>query len=219
MTDVPGRFSAIKHDVILKTEVPAAKTTYMLPYALHEKVKSEFDGMLEAGIIAEKCNSPYAGPIVIVPKKGGCIRLYVDYGLLNQITVFDPQQMPRLKYIINKFDKAKYQSKLDLTKEVWQIPLTDRSQEARPFVTPFGHCRFIVMPFGIVNLSATFVRLMKMVLSQCEEFADSFIDDAIIFSEPWLNHVFHQRSTTRSFEFSLTAKPSKCMFCFKEIEF
>ena len=85
----------------------------MLPYALHEKVKSEFDSMLEPGIIAEKCNSPYAGPIVIVPKRDGCIRLYVDYGLLNQITVFDPQPMPRLEYIINKFGKAKYQSKLD----------------------------------------------------------------------------------------------------------
>ena len=201
MTDVPGRFSAIKPDDILKTEVPAAKKTYMLPYALHEKVKLEFDGMLEAGIIAEKCNSPYAGTIVIVPppqKKKSCIRLYVDYGLLNQITVFDPQPMPRLEYIINKFGKAKYQSKLDLTKEVWQIPLNDRSQEANAFVTPFKHCRFTVMPFGIVNLSATFVRLMKMVLSKCEEFADSFIDDAIIFSETWSDHVFHQRSTTSS---------------------
>ena len=39
----------------------------MLPYALHEKVKSEIDSMLEAGI-AEQCNSSFASPIVIVPK-------------------------------------------------------------------------------------------------------------------------------------------------------
>ena len=75
------------------------------------------------------------------------------------------------------------------------------------------------MSFGIVNLTATFVRLMKMVLSKCEEFADSFIDYAIIFSETWSDHVSIKESTISSYEFSLTAKPSKCMFCFKEIEF
>ena len=101
----------------------------MLPYALREKVMSEIDCMLEAGI-AEKCNSPYASPIVIVPKKDGSIRLCVNYRLLNEITVFDPQPIPRPEYIINKLGKAKYLSKIDLTKGFWQIPLTERSQEA-----------------------------------------------------------------------------------------
>ena len=39
------------------------------------------------------------------------------------------------------------------------------------------------MPFGMVNSSATFVRMMKMVLSKLEDFSDAFIDDVIIFSE------------------------------------
>ena len=219
LTDVPGKTSAIEHTVILKTEVPVTKKAYMLPYALHDKVKSEIDCMLEAGI-AEKSNSPYASPIVVVPKKDGSIRLCVDYRLLNEITVFDPQPMPRLEYIINKLGKAKYLSKLDLTKGFWQIPLSNKSKEISAFVTPFGHYNFTVMPFGMVNSSATFVRLMKMVLSQCEEFADSFIDDVIIFSESWSDHVFHIKDVLQALrEFSLTAKPSKCMFGFTEIEF
>ena len=38
LTDVPGRATAIEHDIILKTDVPVRKKVYMLPYALREKV-------------------------------------------------------------------------------------------------------------------------------------------------------------------------------------
>ena len=72
LTDVPGRTTMIEHDVILKTEVPVTKKAYMLPYALREKVKAEIDCMLEA-CLAEKCNSPYESPIVVVPKRDGSI--------------------------------------------------------------------------------------------------------------------------------------------------
>ena len=145
--------------------------------------------MLEA-CLAEKCNSPYASPIVVVPKRDGSIRLCVDYRLLNEITVFDLQPMPKLENIINKLGRAKYLSKLDLTKGFWQFPVTNKAKEKSAFVTPFGHYQFTVMPFGMVNSSATFVRLIKMVLSKCEEFSDSFKDDVIIFSESWSDHFF-----------------------------
>ena len=76
------------------------------------------------------------------------------------------------------------------------------------------------MQFGMVNSSASFVRLMKMILSACEAFSDSFIDDVIIFSESWLEHVIHIKHVLQSLrEASLTAKPSKCMFGFRELGF
>ena len=96
LTDVPGKTHFIEHDVVLKSEIPVAKKAYLLPYALRGKVKQEIDNMLEAGI-AEKSSSPYASPIVIVPKKDGTIHLCVDYRQLNEITIFDPQPMPSLR--------------------------------------------------------------------------------------------------------------------------
>lgn len=138
LTDVPGKTSKIEHDDVLKSEKPVAKKAYMLPYALREKVKQEIDNMIKAGT-AEKSISPYASPIVIVPKKDGSIRLCVDYRLLNEITISDPQPMPKLEDIINKLGKAQYLSKIDLTKGFWQIPLTDNAKIKSAFVTPFGH--------------------------------------------------------------------------------
>ena len=219
LTDVPGKTSKIEHDDVLKSEKPVAKKAYMLPYALREKVKQEIDNMTEASI-TEKSISPYASPIVIVPKKDGSIRLCVDYRLLNEITISDPQPMPKLEDIINKLGKAQYLSKIDLTKGFWQIPLTDNAKIKSAFVTPFGHFQFKVMPFGMVNSSATFVRLMKMILPNFDEFSDSFIDDIIIFSESWSEHLSHIRHILQALkDAALTAKPSKCMFGFEEIEF
>ena len=113
--------------------------------------------------IVQSSNSSWAAPIVCVPKKDKSIRLCVDYRGLNSQTIFDPQPMPKIDEIINKLGKAKYISKLDLTKGYWQIPLSEKAKEESAFVTPFGHYQFKVLPFGMINSAASFVRLMKIV--------------------------------------------------------
>ena len=219
LTNVPGKTNLLQHDVKLNSDVPISKKAYILPYAMRDKVKKEILDMVEAGI-AEKSTSPYASRIVIVPKKDNSIRLCVDYRQLNRVTIFDPQPIPKLEEIIHKLGKAHYISKIYLTKGFWQIPLTELSKEISAFITPFGHYQFSVMPFGMVNSSASFVRLMKMVLSDCEEFADAFIDDIIIFSEIWYDHLKHIKYVLESLRRAcVTAKPSKCMFAFQQIEF
>ena len=45
----------------------------------------------------------------------------------------------------------------------------------------------------MINSAAKFVRLMKIVLEDTEEFADSYIDDIIIFSDMWNLHLVHLR--------------------------
>ena len=100
LTDVPGKTNLLQHDVKLNSDVPVSKKAYSLPYAVRDKVKKEIQDMVEAGI-AEKSITPYAAPIVIVPKKDNTIRLCVDYRQLNKVTIFDPQPMPKLEDIIN----------------------------------------------------------------------------------------------------------------------
>ena len=175
--------------------------------------------MIDFGIV-QSSSSSWAAPIVCVPKKDKSIRLCVDYRGLNSQTIFDPQPMPKIDEIINKLGKAKYISKLDLTKGYWQIPLSEKAKEVSAFVTPFGHYQFKVLPFGMVNSAASFVRLMKIVLKDTEEFADSFIDDIIIFSDTWHLHLDHLCKVLMALRKAhLTAKPSKCYIGFKQLEF
>ena len=71
-----------------------------------------------------------------------------------------------------------------------------------------------------MNSGATFVRMMKKVLAGFEHFADSFIDDIGIFSDSWMFHLEHLRAVFDVLrEANLVARPSKCSFGFRELEF
>lgn len=54
------------------------------------------------------------------------------------------------------------------------------------------------MPFGLHGVAATFQRLVDTVLGPCEGFTLAYLDDIIVYSKSWdehlehLNQVFHQ---------------------------
>lgn len=219
-TDVPKRTDVIQHKVKTTTDKPVYKKPYPLPYALRDRVQKEIDDMLAMGIIIP-CASPYAAPVVIVGKKNtSAIRFCVDYRDLNKITEFDPRPMPRIDEMVNKVSKARYVSKIDLTKGYWQISLDSDAVLKSSFVTPMGQYAFTVMPFGMVNGPASFVRLMDKVLQGCKEYADAFIDDIGIYSDVWEDHLNHLRSVLLALrKANLAARPSKCSFGFKSLEF
>ena len=52
----------------------------------------------------------------------------------------------------------------------------------------------------MVNSGATFVRLMKIILEGLEDFSDAFIDDVIIFSDSFPEHLEHLRQVLMSFK-------------------
>ena len=67
------------------------------------------------------------------------------------------------------------------------------------------------MPFGFVNMGASFCRLMTIILSDLPN-VDSFVDGMWIFTETWKDHMTSLRQVlVRLRSAKLTAKPSKCM--------
>nr|XP_034310523.1 uncharacterized protein LOC117684040 isoform X3 [Crassostrea gigas] len=218
-SDIPNRTDVVQHSVKLKSDDPVHKKPYPVPYALRERMQKEIDNMTEVGII-EPSTSPYASPVVLVRKDDSSIRFCCDYRALNSITVFDPRPMPRMDDLLNEVSRAKFISKIDLTKGYWQIPLDEDAKQKSAFVTPMGHYQFTVMPFGMVNAPATFVRLMHKVLDGLHSFVQCFIDDIGIYSETWDDHLQHLRVVfQRLRDAKLSAKPSKCCFGFDQLEF
>jgi len=123
-TDVPKKTNLIQHKVKLTTDKPVYRKPYPIPYALSEKVQQEINDMLNLGII-EPTTSPYAAPIVVLKKKDSSLRVCVDYRELNKITEFDPRPMPRIYDVLLKIGKAKWVSKIDLTKGFYQLSLDE----------------------------------------------------------------------------------------------
>jgi len=73
------------------------------------------------------------------------------------------------------------------------------------------------MPFGLHNAPQTFQRLMNYVLRDCHEFAMAYIDDIVIFSQSWEEHLRHLREMFRCLvAANLHVKLKKCQFgCIK----
>jgi hypothetical protein len=169
----PGRTTLIEHSIQL---VDGAKPVRQAPYRLHpEKLRSvnaEISDLLKAGII-EESESPWAAPIVVVPKSDGSGRLCTDFRRLNLLTVADPFPMPRIDSLLDKLGGAKFMTKLDMTKGYWQIPIAESSIPLTGFVTPSGHFQWRFMSFGLRNAPSTFSRLVRKLFKEMEEFCDA----------------------------------------------
>lgn len=127
---------------------------------------------------------------------------------MNKVTQFDPEPNAQIEDIIDRLGKAKYLSKVDLTKGYWQISLDDDAKVKSRLVTPFGYYHFTVMSFGMMQHW-----LVRTVLAEHTAFSGSFINDIIIFSECWESHIKHIQVVLSSLQKAgLTVNPKKCEF-------
>ena len=143
---------------------------------------------------------------MVVPKPDGSVRLCIDYRRLNEVSKFDAYPMPRIDDLLERLGGAEYLTSLDLTKGYWQIPLRPGDKEKTAFVTPKGLFQFSRMPFGLHGAAATFQRLMDRVLAPVKAFAGAYIDDILIYSKSWEEHLEHRVLQVLQ-EVQLTSQP------------
>ena len=157
---------------------------------------------------------------MLVPKPDGSIRLCTDYRWVNALTVPDSFPFPRIEDLVDKVGRAKYLTKVDMTRGYWQVPLDDYSVPVSAFVTPTGHFQWRYLPFGLRNAPATFSRLVVKLLRGLESFYGAYLDDIIIFSDTWEDHLKHLNSVfTRIREAGLTLNKRKCDFACAELDY
>jgi len=90
-----GHTNFIKHHIITSNATPIAQSAYRSNSRNLAFIKEEIMKMEEQGLI-RKSASPWASPVVVVGKKGGDLRLCVDYRKLNAVTKPDMYPLPEL---------------------------------------------------------------------------------------------------------------------------
>lgn len=88
-----GMVKSTECEIITTTNEPVTFRPYRLSDAERKLVREMVEDLKKCGIISDS-SSPYASPILLVKKKDGGSRFYVDYRALNKITVKDRYPLP-----------------------------------------------------------------------------------------------------------------------------
>ena len=216
--DIPTRTDKIYHDVIVEDSKPIKQHPYRMNPLKQKYLQDEVKYLLENDFI-EPSQSNYSSPCILVPKSNGTYRMCTDYRKVNSVTKTDSFPIPRIDDCVDKVGNSKYVTKFDLLKGFWQVPLTDRAKEVSAFATPNGLYQYKVMPFGMKNSPATFQRLVNNVICRLDG-CDAYIDDVIIYSDSWSNHLQRIRKFfDRLIKAKLTVNLAKTEFCHATVTF
>ena len=219
-----GETSLVEFNINTGNSTPIKQAARRVPFAAREEIAAQLSKMQEEGVI-QPSKSPWASPVVLVRKRDGSLRFCVDYRALNAVTKPEVFPLPRIDDLLDKLGHSKYFSTLDLKSGYWQIRVSTSSQEKTAFVTHRGLYEFCVMPFGVRNAPSVFQRLMQSLLlglkgDSEEEFVDVYLDDIIVFSKTFSDHLIHLQKVFECLEeANLKLNPQKCRFCCSEVEY
>ncbi|XP_065917657.1 uncharacterized protein [Dysidea avara] len=191
--DVPSRADVVCHDVDVGNADPIKQHPYRVNPEKRRLLRQEVEYMLKNDLI-ERSYSAWSSPCILVPKTDKTFRFCTDFRKVNALTKPDSYPLPRIEDCIDRIGYSKYVSKFDMLKGYWQVPLSGRAKEMSAFVTPDGLFQYKVMPFGMRNAPATFQRFINQVTAEVEGGCEAYIDDVIIYSDNWSDHVKQLRT-------------------------
>jgi hypothetical protein len=185
-----------------------------------DELKKQLEELLEQGFIRPSV-SPYGAPILFVRKKDGSLRMCVDYRALNKITIKNKYPLPRIDELLDRLHGAKFFSKLDLMSGYHQVRIKDQDVFKTAFRTRYGHYEFRVLPFGLTNAPATFMRLMNDIFRPLlDKYVIIYLDDILIYSKTKEEHESHLKTVLDILRrHQLYAKLSKCDLFKTSVEF
>ena len=210
-----GRTDIYQHKIDTGDAKPVRQRFYRQSAEAKKEIEKHIIEMLENDII-EPSTSEWHFPVVIVGKKDGSSRFVVDYRKLNQVTRPMSFPIPRLEDVFDTIgqNKPKFYTALDLASGFFQIPLDPETKHKSAFITPQGLYSFKVLPFGLHNSPSSFQMVLSEVLRGINwKFGLVYIDDILLFSESFEEHLDHIKQVFERFrKANLTLKPSKCNF-------
>ena len=113
-----------------------------------------------------------------------------------------------------QLSKAKWYTKLDIRGAYNLIRMAEGDEWKTAFRTRYGLFESLVMPFGLTNAPATFQAYINETLSAyLDRFCSAFLDDTIVYSETYEEHVIHVRQVLQQLsDAGLHLNPKKCEF-------
>ena len=148
--------------------------------------------LTESGFIREVKYLEWLANVVVVPKKDGKWRIYVDYTYLNEACPKDSFPLPCIDQIVDVVVGHGILSFLDTFSRYNQIPMHPPDAKKTAFITPHGLYYYNVMPFDLKNVEATYQRLVtkifRLLLGKTME---AYIVDKLVKSKESFDYTKH----------------------------
>ncbi|MBW0496355.1 hypothetical protein O181_036070 [Austropuccinia psidii MF-1] len=128
---------------------------------------------------------------VLITWHDGKSTLCADFRALRSYTKSDRYPIPRIPHSLEKLEKAKYITKMDFMKCLHPNGVKTSSMKSLKRICLMGIYEYNRMPVGIKNVPAHFQRMMEIIFQEeiLEGWMVLYIDDIIIYSEKWDDHV------------------------------
>jgi hypothetical protein len=184
------------------------------------ELKEQIDELLEKPYIRPSTSS-WAAPVLFVEKKDGTKRMCIDYRALNEVSIKNKYPLPRIEDLFDQLRGVSVFSKLDLRSVYHQLRIRSSNILKTTFITKYRLYEFIVISFGLTNVTAFFMYLMNSVfMDYLDKFVVVFINDILIYSQNEQEHEEHSRKVLQRLrDCQLYVKLSKCEFWISEVLF
>ncbi|GBG77092.1 hypothetical protein CBR_g23418 [Chara braunii] len=177
-------------EIMAGSSIPKGRI-YRMSSAELDELRQQFKDLIEKGWIRPSV-SPYESPVLFVPKKGGTLRMCIDYRGLNAITEKNAEPLPRIDDLLDRVQGCRYFSKIDLKPGYHQNAIRLEDQHKTAFQTRYSLYEFVVMHFGLCNAPGTLQHAMNRIFHDyLDKFVIVYLDDILIFSRTAEEHVAH----------------------------
>jgi hypothetical protein len=174
-----------QHIIELDTTIPLAhQARYKKNPNYVIIIKQDIDKLLVVRFIQFVEEATWLSPFVIVPKKNGKLKTYIDFKKLNVTTKKDPYSLPFIDEMLNTITRYEIYAFLDGYSRHHQIFIALEDKYKVAFVIDFGAFIWKVMLFGVKNGPPTY---HKAISKTFREYLDSFmkivLDDFTVYND------------------------------------
>ncbi|XP_015060443.1 uncharacterized protein LOC107006392 [Solanum pennellii] len=193
---------------------PVKQKTRKFKPELSLKIKKEIPKNIESRLVEVTQYPTWLANIVPVATKDGKIRICVNYRDLNKASPKDKFPLPNIHILIDNCARHEMQSFVDCYAGYHKILMDEEDVEKTTFITPWGVYHYRVMPFGLKNAGATYMRDMTTIFhDMIHKEIEVYVDDVIVKSRESSDHLTHLRKFfERLRHYNLKLNPAKCAF-------
>jgi hypothetical protein len=177
-------------------------------------IKLEVEKLLKDVFIYPMALTEWVSNPIPIDKKGGSIRVCVDYRDINKACPKDNFPTPFVDQIVDDYAGSEIFSLMDRFSDYNQINITPEDQHKTSFICPWGTFTYKKLPFGLKNAGATFQRDMSYAFHDIKHIFQPYLDDFPTHSLRRVDHPNHLRAIFIRFQFyRICLNPQKCVFC------